>query len=245
MNPIDVVAEAHREALGSGNVGLHVPARKNVDAWLRTIPDLPSPSVQDVVDTLQKSPYAHIFKAERASTSWLAKAVKNVLPTLELTTCVNLAMKPNFLVCADPSDGDAKIQPKTLHQLVHCMHQIWLPISEGATQGLRERWKLLADLKRKATVIFKSMPVNVEEDDLISKWGEMFHARLIKLPPSPRVAIAKRIFAKAKSNYVANKSVSNFMQACFDIEYDLSERGMCDGAKEVLELYKEVSDLYQ
>lgn len=244
MPPIDVVSEAHREALGSGNVGLHVPARKNVDAWLRTIPDTPSPSAQEVVDTLHKSPYAHIFKAERASTSWLAKAVKNVLPTLELGTCVHLAMRDDFLLCANPSTP-GKIQPKTLHQLVHCMHQIWLPVSEGATHGLQERWRLLAGLQKKAAVIFKAMPVNVEEDDVISKWGDVFFERLAQLPPSPRVAIAKRIFTKAKSNYVVNKSVSGFMQACFDIEYDLSERGMCDGAKEVLELYREVSDLYQ
>ena len=245
MPPIDVVSEAHREALSSGNVGFHVPARKNVDAWLRTIPDSPSPSVQEVVDTLHKSPYAHIFKVERASTSWLAKAVKNVMPTLELNTCVHLAMRDDFLVCANPSAGGAKIQPKTLHQLVHCMHQIWLPVSEGATAGLQERWRLMAGLQRKAAAIFTNIQVNVEDDDVISKWGEMFSARLAKLAASPRVAIANRIFTKAKSNYVVNKSVSSFMQACFDIEYDLSERGMCDGAKEVLELYKEVSDLYQ
>lgn len=244
MATIDVVAEAHREALGSGNPGLHVPARRNVDAWLRAMPDVATPTAEQVVKALSQSPYGHIFNVERASTSWLASAVKNVLPTLDLSTCVRLAMKDGFLVCADEKVAKARIQPKTLRQLVHCMHQVWLPVTEGATESLQERWRLVTDLQRRANIVF-NIEVNVEEDDLISKWGTVFSARLAKLPLTSRTNIARRVLAKAQEAYAQKKSVSRFMQTCFDMEYELGERGMCDGAKEVIELAKEVGELVQ
>lgn len=241
---IDVVSEAHREALSSGNPDLHVRARRNVDAWLRTLPDVDTPTAEQVIETLSKSPYAHMFKSERACTSWLANAVKNVLPTLDLGTCVRMAMREGFLICADEKLSKARIQPKTLRQLVHCMHQVWLPVSEGATEALQQRWRLVADLQQRANAVF-NIDVNVEEDDLISKWGAMFALRLVKLPLTSRTNIARRVLEKAMAAYVQNKSVSKFMQTCFDMEYELGERGMCDGAKEVIELCKEVSELVQ
>jgi len=242
MAPIDVVSEAHREALGSSDSGLHVPARRNVDTWLRTLPDIADPTADQVVNALSKSPYAHIFKIERACTSWLANAVKNVLPSLDLGTCVRMAMKEEFLVCADCKVSKARIHPKTLRQLVHCMHQVWLPISEGANEALQERWRLVEMLQRRADAVFGEGRVNVEEDDLICKWGDMFESKLNKLR---RAEIAQRVYTTAKSVYLQQRSVSKFLQACFDIEYDLGERGMCDGAKEVIELAKEIDNVSQ
>jgi hypothetical protein len=122
------------------------------------------------------------------------------------------------------------------------MHQVWLPVTEGATEALQERWRSIAELQLRADAVFDTK-VNVDEDDLISKWGDMFGAKLDKLPLTSRTAIAQRVLSKAKADYVQKRSVSQFLQTCFDMEYELGERGMCDGAKEVIELAKEISNL--